>query len=91
MEAKLKEVQTNTKPKRPTSKSPAIGVRKKPEAGQTPVESVVSKYKQRREEFSSKEQQLGLGKEKERDPEVESAKYAIIEQAQRRKSKQRPE
>ena len=67
LEAKLKEVQTNAKPKRQTSKSPALGVRKKSEAMQTPVESVVSKYKQKRGEFSS-QQQLGQAKDKATDP-----------------------
>ena len=44
LEAKLKEVQDGTKPQRPKAKSPALANRKKSDAIQTPVESVVSKY-----------------------------------------------
>ena len=54
LEAKLKEVQDGTKPQKAKAKSPALANRRKSEAIQTPVESVVSKYKKKREECSAK-------------------------------------
>ena len=59
LEAKLKEVQEGPKPQKTKAKSPALGARKKSEAVPTPVESVVSKYKKKREECSAQGKRQG--------------------------------
>ena len=82
LEAKLKEVQDGTKPQKPKAKSPALTNRRKSEAIQTPVESVVSKYKKKREECSAKATRIDNSKTSKQNL-VADSKYAIIELAQR--------
>ena len=82
LEAKLKEVQDGTKPQKPKAKSPALANRRKSEAIQTPVETVVSKYKKKREECSAKATRIDNSKTPNQNLGADS-KYAIIELAQR--------
>lgn len=92
LEAKLKEVQDGTKPQKPNqytlfdiskAKSPSLANRKKSDAIQTPVESVVSKYKKKREECIAKATRIDNSKTQNQNLDAENSKYAIIEIAQR--------
>ena len=83
LEAKLKEVQDGTKPQKPKAKSPSLANRKKSDAIQTPVESVVSKYKKKREECIAKATRIDNSKTQNQNLDAENSKYAIIEIAQR--------